>query len=335
MMIKFVLKVISRLLGYVCTAITLIPFFIGVGTFSDFLQKLNLSAGQFTVALFLIFVLISVICLIQYINDSRQAADCGTEFSNFEESLLAAVYDMRKKNAGTPDYSSHAAFYEYAKLKCEKLCGHIVGFLKAKYGKDFSVCIKMIDKKSLEKVKNSGNIGDAEVYTFCRGGRTHSNREMSEKNRAIKCKKAERFCVPVSENSDFHNILRNDEGYETISEFACSNLRMNEIVSVILKQPKYRNSTPEYWKHYRSAVVVPIRVEKCYINLDEDDENLEDVYQTVGFLCVDYQKPISGAMIGEMKGYIKGFGESLYALFHEIGIMDRRITQQNRHKQKA
>ena len=57
MMIKFVLKVISRLLGYVCTAITLIPFFIGVGTFSDFLQKLNLSAGQFAVALFLFLFL--------------------------------------------------------------------------------------------------------------------------------------------------------------------------------------------------------------------------------------------------------------------------------------
>lgn len=326
-MIQFLFKVLSRLLGFVCTAITLIPFFMGTSTFNDFLLQLKLTQGQFVCACIVMLLVVSGVCYAQHKSDSKKAADCGDEFGDFHEKLLATLFELRKDNTTTPPYSTHTAFYSTSKLHCHELCNHIAKFLKNKFGKDFSVCIKMIDRKSIEKAKRTGRIGDAEVYTFCRGGQAHTNREVNEKSRALYNTQAgEHFCVPIKDNSDFYSILSDDELNRTTSLFACSNLRMNALLSRILGRPEYRNSTPNYWKYYKSTVVVPIRVEKKFAD-PKEDEALEGIYQTVGFLCVDYKKTLSTAVLNELTGYIKGFGESFYALFHEIGIMDRKIAQ--------
>lgn len=324
---QFIFKVLSRLLGLICTAITLIPFFMGTSTFKDFLSQLSLTQGQFILASIALFVLISGICFSQYLFDSKKAVNCGNEFNNFHEKLLAAVFEMRKKNTEQLEFSTHTAFYEFTKLRCQELCEHIAKFLKYKFGKDFSICIKMIDKKSIDKVKRTGRIGDAEVYTFCRGGCSHDSRERSEKKRAVYDTQGKNhFCIPVRDNSDFYAILSDDEINNATTMFACSNLRMNARLSEIFGRPEYRNSTPKYWKYYKSTVVVPIQVEKKFVD-PKENESLVGIYQTVGFLCIDYKKAISTAMLNELAGYIKGFGDSFYPLFHEIAITDRKIAQ--------
>lgn len=326
-MFRFFVKVIKLLIGYACTAITFIPFFVETSTFSQFLAKYSLSPKQFWWITAGLFVVVSIICLIQYIISGKTANCCGKEFENFHEKLLAAQFEMRLKNNLPLEYTTHTAFYEFAKARCQELCECIAKFLKHKFGKDYSVCIKMIDRKSITKVNNTGRIGEAEVYTFCRAGVSHDSREKSEKDRAAyDSGEKKHFCVPVKDNSDFYAILSDDENNKSTTMFACSNLRMNARLAEILGKPEYRNSTPKYWKHYQSTVVVPIQVEKKYVDRKEHDSLLR-IYQIVGFLCIDYKKPISNAELKEISGYIKGFGESLYPLFHEIAILDRRIAQ--------
>lgn len=324
---QFFFKTFSKLLGFLCTAVTLVPFFMGSTTFNALWDQLSLTQGQFVLACLVLLVIILGVCLFQHSKDARKAETCGIGFNNFHEKLIAAIFEMRKKNAEPLEYSTHTAFYEFAKLRCHELCEDLSKFLKYKYNKEFSVCIKMIDKRSINKVKRTGNLGDAEVYTFCRAGCSQDTREKNEKGRAAYNTQEKRpFCVPVRDNSDFFAILSDDQDNKATTRFACSNLRMNERLSEILGRPKYRNSTPKYWKYYKSTVVVPIQVEKKYVD-PKEDESLTGRYQTVGFLCIDYKKPISTAILNELAGYIQGFGESLYPLFHEIGITDRRIAQ--------
>lgn len=326
-MLQFTIKVLSHLFGILCTSTTLIPFFMGTSTFKEFLRKLSLTQGQFILVSIALLALISITCFVQHLFTSKKAENCGNAFNNFHEKLIAAVFEMRKKNAEQLEYSTHTAFYEFAKLRCQELCEYIAKFIKHKYGKDFSVCIKMIDKKSIDKVKRTGRIGDAEVYTFCRGGCSHDFRERNEKERATYDTLGKNhFCIPVRDNSDFYSILSDDEINKATTMFACSNLRMNARLSEILGRPEYRNSTPKYWKYYKSTVVVPIQVEKKFVAAKED-ESLVGIYQTVGFLCIDYKKTISTAMLNELAGYLKGFGDSFYPLFHEIAITDRKIAQ--------
>lgn len=265
-MFQFLYKVISRLLGFACTAITLIPFFMGTNTFNSFLSQLKLTEGQFIAVAIAILLIILVVCFVQHLLTGKKAKKCGNEFDNFHEKLLASVFEMRKKNTSPPEYATHTAFYGFTKLRCQELCDHIATFLKNKYNKEFSVCIKMIDKRSIQKANRSGRIGEAEVYTFCRAGQSQSDREKSEKNRAaVPIHSDEHFCVPIKDNSDFYTILSDDENNRSTSLFACSNLRMNARLSDILGRPAYRNSTPKYWKYYKSTVVVPIRVEKSML----------------------------------------------------------------------
>lgn len=326
-MLQFAVKVLSRLVGFIGTAVAFIPFFLGTSTFADFLKQLSLTQGQFILASMALFALISGICLFQYFFDSKKAKNCGNEFNIFHEKLLAAVFEMRKKNTGQLEYSTHTAFYEFTKLRCQELCECIAKFLKHKFGKDFSVCIKMIDKKSIDKVKRTGRIGDAEVYTFCRGGCSHDSRERNEKKRAEYTTLGNNhFCIPVRDNSDFYSILSDDEINKATTMFACSNLRIHARLSAIFGRPEYRNSTPKYWKYYKSTVVVPIQVEKNFVD-PKEDESLVGIYQTVGFLCIDYKKTLSTAVLNELAGYIRGLGNSFYPLFHEIAITDRKIAQ--------
>lgn len=326
-MIQFIIKVFSRLLGFVCTAITIIPFFLGTSDFNSFLNLLSISKSVFIIASIVVFIVISVMCFVQYCSDSKKAAASGNAFGDFQEMLLARIFELRKNNATTPPYTDHASFYAASKSHCHELCEHIAQFLKNKFGKDFSVCIKMIDRKSITKAKTVNRIGEAEVYTFCRGGQSHVNREKNEKMRAPHTiKVGEHFCVAIKENSDFYSILSDDEYNRSTSLFACSNLRMNALISKIQGRPEYKNSTPKYWKYYQSTVVVPIRAEKKLVDPNED-ESLDGIYQTVGFLCVDHKKTLSTATLNELTEYVRGFGESFYPLFHEIGIMDRKIAQ--------
>lgn len=326
-MLRFLFKVFSLLIGYTCTAITFIPFFMETSTFSEFLKKYAISYEQFWWITVGLFIVVSIICLIQYIINSKTANSCGKEFESFHEKLLAAQFELRQKNKAPLEYRTHIAFYEFSKSRCQELCECIAQFLKHKFGKDFSVCIKMIDRKSIAKVNKTGRIGEAEVYTFCRAGVSHDSRESREKRRAAyDYSDKKHFCVPVKDNSDFYAILSDDENNKNTTMFACSNLRMNALLSDILGKPEYRNSTPKYWKDYQSTVVVPIQVEKKFVDPKEDDSLLR-IYQTVGFLCIDHKKPISTAELNEISGYIKGFGDSLYPLFHEIAIVDRRIVQ--------
>jgi len=338
-MFSYLRRILSGLATLVCTAIAFIPFFMGTNTYTEFLKKINLTDGEFAFACFGVFVTIVSYSIFVYVKKNKEIEHTGKVFSDFHRKMLETVFELRSNGDNYFEQTSVEEFYTKMQAPCYELCEYIAQFLKNKYGKDFSVCIKTIDKKSLRKVKETGNLGEAQVFTLCRAGHGNKERSGREENRA-KYTKQKRFLIDVGSNYDFLTILdanKNNsvEGDQQISNqasaFACRNLLAHDILLRIINgkfpnQPKYTNSTEDYWKHYLSTVVVPIRIATEYITT-RSKSPIAGQYQVVGFLCVDYRWPVSKAVLNELAGYMKGFGASFYELFHEIGIIDRKIAK--------
>jgi len=345
-MFSYLRRILSGLLTLVCTAIAFIPFFMGTNTYAEFLVKIKLSNAQFSLVCFLIFVTIIACSIIAYVRTNKEIERTGKIFGDFHRKMLEIVFELRSNSDNYSENTTVEEFYTKIQTPCYELCEYIADFLKNKYRKDFSVCIKTIDEKSLRRVKYTGNLGDAQVFTLCRAG--HRNKERSGREEAqAKNAKQKRFLIDVGSNYDFLTILdanKNNsvEGDLQISNqasaFACRNLLTHDILLRIINwkfpnQPKYTNSTEDYWKHYLSTVVVPIRIATEYITT-RSKSPIAGQYQVVGFLCVDYRWPVSKAILNELAGYMKGFGDSFYELFHEIGIIDRKIAKAEKKSSK-
>lgn len=338
-MFSYLRHILSGLATLVCTAIAFIPFFMGTNTYSEFIKKINLTNGQFALVCFLIFVVIIAYSIIIYVRNNKKIEQTGKVFGDFHRKMLETVFELRKNSDNYSVHTTVDEFYTKIQAPCYELCEFIAKFLENKYRKEFSVCIKTIDEKSLRKVKKTGNLGEAQVFTLCRAGRGNKERSGREESQA-KNTKQKRFLIDVGSNYDFLTILdanKNNSVEEDLqisnqaSAFACRNLLIHDILLRIINwkfpnQPKYTNSTEDYWKYYLSTVVVPIRIATEYITT-RSKSPIAGQYQVVGFLCVDYRGPVSKAVLNELAGYMKGFGDSFYELFHEIGIIDRKIAK--------
>lgn len=327
---KILPKIILGSLSVLCTVITLTQFFLGISTFSDFYDKILTKLTEYIslthlyiVATIFLVGLVAIYEVLKYDKEGKKAKEAGHNIHYFHHKVRDEVYSMRQlaNKASTMD---HIEFYRTAKKTCSDLCNYIVCFLHNKLGKDFSVCIKMIDERSINP---DTPVDDVRVYTFCRAGKERESREQREKN--LIAPATDHLYVRVGDNTDFLSILSTEGEYKNTNAFACSNLRMVNRINKILKKPEYQNTTEQYWKYYKSTVVVPIRIESQYLQKNASG----DFYQTVAFLCVDHKKTISKAVKDELAEYINGFADAFYTLFHEISIIDRAIAMQESLKQ--
>lgn len=321
--------------GVICTIITLLQFFIGTSTYEKLREKLNipqtLSVGQKVFGVIVIFILVLVCSLIKYNYKNTKAKETALKMHQFHHEIRNETFEMRKLNSQKPTMN-HIVYYSYVNKTCYKLCQYIHEFIKNKCGKDFSVCIKMIDDRSLKKYKN---IDEAKVYTLCRAGAKHELREENEKNLSHGQEISNNHIyTSVKGNSDFYTIMSNSKKDIATTAFACSNLRMLYLLSKILKSVDYENTTPKFWKHYKSTIVVPIRIDGNRLNNSYEIRIPNNTYQTIAFLCVDYKKPISKALKEELAGYMKSFGDAFFDFFYEVSIMDRNIAIKEENRMK-
>lgn len=131
---------------------------------------------------------------------------------------------------------------------CFYLVSQTEKVLRNALGKKVRVCIKMFREDSKEF-----------VFTYCRDSLTI--------DQSIKKEHGQR--IDVTKNSDFSDIINGNRDY-----FLGSTLKKD------YKEKKYHNTNSDF--KYESAVVVPIRMlvtEVCETN--------RDVYDTIGFLCID------------------------------------------------
>ena len=86
-------------------------------------------------------------------------------------------------------------------------------------------------------------------------------------------RKKKREPTPIEGNTDFESIIDGDDC------FICGDL------PTLQSNGRYRNTTTEFGKYYRSTICVPIRLLKSIL-MDDSFES-EDVYELLGFLCID------------------------------------------------
>ena len=260
MIVKILFRAIRVFLGILCTIITLLQFFVGTDTYARLQEKYGLptSIPIFFKIIFVCGLLVVIfICILRkYISDSKKRALTTDKLHQFHH-LVRDLLFVLKRNIGHYNLSSHRLYYEFVKDKSYFFCERICEFLKLKYNKDFSVCIKMIDG-------DGENTTDVNVYTLCRAGVAKESRSRYDNTHNEANQNEDHVFIRVSENSDFESLLSNSEENETTSVFACSNLVMLNILSKIFPIV-YKNSTPNFLKYYKSTVVVPIRIERKYI----------------------------------------------------------------------
>ena len=247
-------------------------------------------------------------------------ADCRYPYLRFVERIVRNNHELKKQNdeySGRKALPKHSVYYGQIRDKAQILCEEIVSFLYACFGKDFNVCIKMLD---VSIARSTNSIQDMKIITLCRAGVDKIERSRYDATENIL----------VSENSDFESILEKDGENGSNSVFASNNLVLYFHLRKILGKP-YKTSSKDFLKKYHSTIVVPIRIAS---NKLSDATNLSQInqYQVFGFLCIDYKRRLSKNLMRNVLEYQKGFGDLLYIFFNEVLVGDTLISKKNKNK---
>lgn len=314
----FLIKFIIAFFSVLCTMATLTQFFFGITSFSELSSKFCIPEDFYEahkntiyiVALAAAAVIIFTVQLVAYLRKSKRLSDTGEILHDFYDDMRDQTFKMNTRNRSNR-FANDEEFYLAVHSVAQSLCEKVQKFVVLKSGKDFGVCIKLLinDQESGQKTTYT--------YSLCRStGKKDKRRERIRQTEEYPRK--ERF-ERVEDNTSFSSILFGKPKGSNASVFACSNLFMLVVLNKILHKPAYKNPNKEYWKHYLSTIVVPIRIDKKHL------QSKESGYRTVGFLCLDYRWPISRSLKNELTGYAKGFADSFFALFNEVAKRDRMI----------
>jgi hypothetical protein len=145
-----------------------------------------------------------------------------------------------------------------------KVVSYLAEFLTSCVGQSVCVCIKILnklpDKQGELLAPSYEDLKKTVVETMCRS--TNTPKARFEQN-----------LHPVAENTAFLDIMYKGEPY-----FAKSDL-IEEA-----GQKRYSNTTPHWQDHYKTAIVVPIRIQ---IGTVDNVPGQRPVYDLLAFLCAD------------------------------------------------
>ncbi len=317
---KFLLAGLSTL----GTGIAIIEFVFDVTGLEEFLNKFNISThyikNHWIVFVIIFLGIVFAFTLSDYLKKSKKLKETAEKFHKIQHHIRNEAFDMRRKNGATTFSSNVEDFYGNVQNICTGLCEKIHSFIKHKTNKDCSICIKLI---KTSKHRNSSNNKADELYTFtlCRVGKDTDKRKDNAIDQFGEFENEQDILVPVSGNTAFSEILKNSYNKNTPTIFACSNLLMYSNIRKIFRRSPYLNPNKNFLKHYKSTIVVPIRINNKYL----PETSRQEKYKIIGFLCLDYKRPMSGKLKNELSGYLKGFADSLFSLFYEIKKHDKKI----------
>ena len=200
----------------------------------------------------------------------------------------------------------------------QTVVNYIADALTASTGKTVSVCIKYIPQSSLKAVHD---IEDAQVETLCRSTNTDNKRY------------SESYDCSVRANTHFKDLI-----VDFKTDFKAKDLdRYSEALRKVSGQP-YLNSNPNWRDHYRTCIVVPIRIERRFAR----KQNSAKGFEVLALLCAD-AKSTSTFQTREMEAYtnfLKAFADACYQFLEqclyynesEAGKMKTDAKQPNRSK---
>ena len=245
-----------------------------------------------------------------YLKTSSSAAEkMHTHFHRFRNIV---------ESTGTRDTVTR----EYVKQAATQICDALSAFFSALL-RDYldknqvSVCIKLIDPQTM-------NEEDTEHWlleTLARSVSTNQARSNMDRNKVL-----------VSDNSDFSVILSNDFD---CPYFACPDMRDIEDFFIKNFKKEYRNSRSNYIKHYKSTIVMPIKIDGQNVSreIKEKDPTITERSVYFGFLCIDSLKVFSTTQ--EVKAfetaveYAKGFADSLFIYLEKVSSVKQKVLTQN------
>lgn len=316
-----ILKCIKNILIFIMSYISFFQFLFGFTTI-DTLIKITLVKGidnSVVIGAGVMFLWFVCSCIIYYVEKKEQAI-AGAVFHQIQHQFRDIVFQLKKQNdvySKQKTVSQHSIYYEQIRDKAQILCEEIVNFLHACFGKNFNVCIKMLD---VSTSTSTNSIQDMKIITLCRAGIDKIERSKYDATENIL----------VSENSDFESILEKDGVKGSNNVFASNNLVLYSYLRKFLRNP-YKTSSIDFKKKYHSAIVVPIRIASNKLSSNSELSETNQ-YQVFGFLCIDYKSRISRGLMKNVLEYQKGFGDLLYIFFNEVLVGDRTISKKNKGK---
>ncbi len=213
---------------------------------------------------------------------------------------------------------------EHVKLVSQEICNTLVEFYRSLFlnylgGYNVSVCIKLLNTEDLSEE----NYNQWRLETLSRSTSTKQERRRIDKKE-----------IKVSENSDFQIIL-SDKFENTV--FACPDMKKIKSEFVDSYNMIYENSRKDFLKYYRSAIVVPIKIdgENASRRFLEEFPSLSDKKIVLGFLCIDSLKPFISEREEKIFNigveFATGFADSLYVYLEKVMIsrIEQLVTERN------
>lgn len=227
--------------------------------------------------LLLLSIIISILFLFKMIKYAKllrsQKKIMSFNFYNAAHDLRNEYFDILKKHKKNTIANKEEKIEDLTittKKFLEEYLNYLCEILETLTGKEIHGCVKLIE--NMNGSSQRINPMKATVRTFCRSKNSQPERKSNDN-----VKKS----VKIYDNTDFYDILDlNDVG--TNACFYKSNLVE---YSKKLKESgkKYKNTTDDWEKYYKSTIVAPIRVANEHLFYNK----LNKGYDVVGFLCVD------------------------------------------------
>ena len=204
------------------------------------------------------------------------------------------------------EIEKQSEYSSYIKKFSIEFCTTISDYLTAKYGKDFRICIKMID---IPSSTTTTSINEMKVYTLARRNEDLDKEQPNDEP------------VRVEKDTSYMKILT--EGYKS---FACTNLIFYSLFCKLIKRNPYLPPLKTFIKRYKSTVVVPIRIESdCLPDSHRFGTTKFSCFQVFGFLCLDYKHIMSKKLAKELSLDLRGFADGLYMFFDEVLIKNMEL----------
>ena len=217
-------------------------------------------------------------------------------------------------------YNSSATYRDHVTEQSIKLMNELSSHLTEAFHIDVRACIKLFDFISPNAVKpydvNCPITQDFNVLTFAR-----SNMELNEMKREQHRK------IPVKHNTDFEYIFYHKGiGTKENPAFFFKQNLIKFAKEEAKQGRKYKNSTLDWKKKYRTTIVMPIRYLK-----DPDDDN-PPRYDLLGYLCVDSMntKAFSSGYTTFILELLKGLADILYHYYDGCTSYYKILSAQNK-----
>ena len=241
---------------------------IVISLLNVFIQKKNgntvtFSINPILISLCIVFFLFSLICFLRILKYGTAIRKTKKTFSNnyynFLHDFRNAYFDILKAKTQPGNTYTIDGLTRDTKAFLEKGLNYLCDIMKDTTGEEVSACIKLIEPA--QKI----NKENCKIFTFCRSVNSNKDRKNNDTQ-----------AVLLKKNTDFKKVL--DDGF---SFYQGDLVKYDESLKKI--DEKYENTNDKWKKYYRATIVSPIRV----LNSKLNDKNSEEVYDTVGFLCID------------------------------------------------